>query len=622
MSNCHNSLPGQAQQPPVGKAKRRGRPPKPKKEGEIKKPRAKKLKTVRNVIQQNQQVMNIGLDGNQILNLHKNSLYQTASGLPPEGIFQQHASFANCNQDAQLSSGNMVQDNLDPANQSDQVNNFNDDNPCMSGVDLQAQVLAQSSSHGSDCMIQVSNDQQEEQNEEDKLKNQDDLIPTSSSHETDLQQQQQQMFNQNQMLARTWYPQDPMFGSTNNLQQDNSLLGGQLSNEQQQFQLSQQHLLEQQQLQSNYQQQFANQYAASLGSSQPYMTQYALGFNGQYYKAVQGTDGNIRYEMVQQPNTSDLTNQFVPNQTRPSTSSMYQESEVEEPETPKSKKEAKAEDKNRIKRPMNAFLVWSCQQRAILAKNNPGMKNAEISIHLGERWKNMTPAQKQPFYDEAAKIKMEHKIKHPEWSYQPKPKKRRLGQGTTWLYAITENTRGGRVSHYINSYNHYDGNLVLSSLGSQPNQMSTLYNNQLLQQMQGQNSLGQQISNPNMYLHNPSLQQNSLGFNLDPQSLEQQNLDQQNLDQQVLENQDQSNEPDIVFSPQENQDDNTEEIHQHLSNELVSDNGESSGVMIGVANTESEQCNDLNENYQVETTTDVNELMDTPTLIDSHIPRS
>jgi len=55
-------------------------------------------------------------------------------------------------------------------------------------------------------------------------------------------------------------------------------------------------------------------------------------------------------------------------------------------------------------------------------------------------------------------------------------------------------------------------------------------------------------------------QQNSLGFNLDPQNLDQQNLDQQNLDQQnldqqVLENQDQSNEPDIVFSPQENQDD-------------------------------------------------------------------
>ena len=28
--------------------------------------------------------------------------------------------------------------------------------------------------------------------------------------------------------------------------------------------------------------------------------------------------------------------------------------------------------KERVKRPMNAFLVWSCQKRAILAKNNPG----------------------------------------------------------------------------------------------------------------------------------------------------------------------------------------------------------------------------------------------------------
>jgi len=611
MSNCQTSLPSQDAQPSAGKTKRRGRPPKPKKDGEIRKPRAKKLKTVRNVIQQNPQVMNIGLDGNHILNLHKNSLYQNSSDLPTED------SFSNCsNQDPHLSSGNIVQDNLGATNPGDQVNNFNDDNPCMSGVDLQAQVLAQSSSHGSDdCMIQVPQEQIQ-QEDEDKLKN--DLIPTSSSHSTDMQQQQQ-LFNQNQMLARTWYPQDPMFGSTNNLQQDNSLLGGQMSNEQQQFQLNQQHLLEQQQLQSNYQQQLANPYAASIGGTQPYMTQYALGFNGQYYKAVQGTDGNIRYEIVQQPGTSDLTNQFSTfpaASPRPSTSSMYQDchSEMEDGETStKRKKESKNEDKNRVKRPMNAFLVWSCQQRAILAKNNPGMKNAEISIHLGERWKNMTPAQKQPFYDEAAKIKMEHKIKHPEWSYQPKPKKRRLGQGTTWLYAITENTRGGRVSHYINSYNHYDGNLVLSSLGGpqqQHHQVAGLYNPQQL--LQGQNGLGQQINNPNMYLHNPNLQQSSIGFN----------MDQQNMDQQSLDQQDQSNDPDIVFSPQDNQDDNAEEIHQHLSSELVSENGGNNATLIDVGNcrTDSDKCGDLNENFGENSTTDVNELMENPTLIDSHIP--
>ena len=28
--------------------------------------------------------------------------------------------------------------------------------------------------------------------------------------------------------------------------------------------------------------------------------------------------------------------------------------------------------RERVKRPMNAFLVWSCKKRPVLAKNNPG----------------------------------------------------------------------------------------------------------------------------------------------------------------------------------------------------------------------------------------------------------
>jgi len=53
-----------------------------------------------------------------------------------------------------------------------------------------------------------------------------------------------------------------------------------------------------------------------------------------------------------------------------------------------------------------------------------------------------------------------------DWTYQPKPKRRRLGQGTTWLYAITESARGGRVSRYINSYSHCNGTFVLPGEGS------------------------------------------------------------------------------------------------------------------------------------------------------------
>ena len=46
-----------------------------------------------------------------------------------------------------------------------------------------------------------------------------------------------------------------------------------------------------------------------------------------------------------------------------------------------------------------------------------GMNNADISVRLGEIWKGMTHVQKQPYYDEAAKIKAEHKLKHPGRNY-------------------------------------------------------------------------------------------------------------------------------------------------------------------------------------------------------------
>uniref|UniRef100_A0A915LUH8 Sex-determining region Y protein n=1 Tax=Meloidogyne javanica TaxID=6303 RepID=A0A915LUH8_MELJA len=64
-----------------------------------------------------------------------------------------------------------------------------------------------------------------------------------------------------------------------------------------------------------------------------------------------------------------------------------------------------------IKRPLNAYMIWTRQERKRILADDPKMKMNEVSkaIQMGERWKKMTDKEKKPFFEEAKKHSEEHK---------------------------------------------------------------------------------------------------------------------------------------------------------------------------------------------------------------------
>ncbi len=76
-----------------------------------------------------------------------------------------------------------------------------------------------------------------------------------------------------------------------------------------------------------------------------------------------------------------------------------------------------------VKRPMNAFMLWSQAKRRKISSADPCLHNSHISKLLGEEWKSLPTKEKDPFIKESKSLMEKHKKDHPSYHYKPRQNK-------------------------------------------------------------------------------------------------------------------------------------------------------------------------------------------------------
>ncbi|XP_011629642.1 putative transcription factor capicua isoform X2 [Pogonomyrmex barbatus] len=82
--------------------------------------------------------------------------------------------------------------------------------------------------------------------------------------------------------------------------------------------------------------------------------------------------------------------------------------------------------KDRIRRPMNAFMIFSKRHRAVVHQRHPNQDNRTVSKILGEWWYALGPEEKQKYHELASEVKEAHFKAHPDWKWCSKDRRKPL----------------------------------------------------------------------------------------------------------------------------------------------------------------------------------------------------
>lgn len=84
--------------------------------------------------------------------------------------------------------------------------------------------------------------------------------------------------------------------------------------------------------------------------------------------------------------------------------------------TEKKKSSRKKKDPNAPKRSLSAYMFFANENRDIVRAENPGITFGQVGKMLGDKWKAMTPTDKEPYESKAAADKKRYEKEKAEYA--------------------------------------------------------------------------------------------------------------------------------------------------------------------------------------------------------------